>query len=222
MESCNVQIWTQTEGERGEHRVYFIHMLSGQGTVTALSLTPTRGCVLYIPNTVSSISVFYLPLHYNKNAFFNVYLMYFLFCHFTLGVFNKKNASSDLCYPIHFFPGSSAARWPPLGLFREAGDSLHSVRSRRERQKQKQSLHMSPAQKWPLGVINHDVRRCGHLETILPTVCSAQQALFTQVCSGTQLYSTQTNSLILNKWAIDFCLLSEQPEAFWTTIVSPI
>ena len=124
--------------------------------------------------------------------------------------------------PHSFFPGSSAAHWTPLRLFWESGDSIHSVRSRTDRQKQKLSLHMSPAQKWPLGVINHDVHRCGHLETILPTVCSPQQALFTQVCSGTQLHSTQTNSLILNKWAIDFCLLSEQPEAFWTTIVSPI
>ena len=66
------------------------------------------------------------------------------------------------------------------------------------------------------------MHRCGHLETTLPIVFSPQQALFTQVCSGTQLHSAQTNSLILNKWAIDFCLLSEQPEAFWTTIASPI
>lgn len=41
-------------------------------------------------------------------------------------------------------------------------------------------------------------------------------------CPGTQLHSTRANSLSLNKWAIDFCLFSEQPGAFWMTIVSSI
>lgn len=41
-------------------------------------------------------------------------------------------------------------------------------------------------------------------------------------CPGTQLHSTRANSLSLNKWAIDFCLFSEQPGAFWMTIASSI
>ena len=76
MVSCNLQIWTQKEGERGKHPVYFIYILSEQGIVMAISLTPTKGCVLYITNSVLNISILFAIALYWKcflQCVFNVF-----------------------------------------------------------------------------------------------------------------------------------------------------
>jgi hypothetical protein len=117
-----------------------------------------------------------------------------------------SSAWSPFSTPFHSLPTRT------LAALRE--NTIQFARSRVDRQKQTQSiLPISPA---PNGhwtqLICHGYR-CGQGRTISPIVSSTQQALPVE-CSGSPLFSAWAHMLILNKWAIDFCLFSEQPGVF--------
>lgn len=188
------------------------------------------------------MSVFHLNPHWAQNAcnysvcflcswysLLNIELMslYFTIKQFIKFIFNQFYIVTDHYKERSIRSARShsslpACLWPICSRSDCLGNSIHFVRSWTDRQKQKQSLHISPAQKWSLDIIN---QRCERLWTFKD---NPSNFLFppnkpcSLKCSGTQLHSTQANSLILNKWAIDFCLFSEQPGAFWTTIASSI
>lgn len=168
----------------------------------------------------SLLNIFCTWLH-NK-IFYSVlmlHILYFVILHFNRLI--KGNFHPNCVFPF-IFPWPSVAHWPTLGLFWEWGTLfISSGHGQIDKNKNRVfTLVLHKNDHWTS--LTSDAHHSGRLETILPIVLSPQQALFTQVCSGTQLHSTQTNSLTLNKWAIDFCLFSEQPGAFWTTIASPI
>lgn len=106
-------------------------------------------------NTVFRLFYFILQYYFMKHLFNVFHILPHLNC-------LMKETFHPTCITPFMFPSSSAAHLPPVGWFWEVGNSIHFVRSRTDTQKQKQSLHISPAQKWSLDIIK---QRCALLWT---------------------------------------------------------